>query len=176
MQKVESGLRTSRILAWMAFILICGLVAALGVSFYKRQHRAVEAAARDNLQMAQELYSTQISYWRAQHITLARMLASSPRFRLSMARLWAARTAKTPLDVESAQNSVVETLQVLNKNYEYRAALITDLQGKPLVEVDTSGSVHHISTFADDIDPEDLSLCLELNEPVFSSIYLPKKK
>jgi diguanylate cyclase (GGDEF)-like protein/PAS domain S-box-containing protein len=170
MQETDTSLQSSKRLAYLVFFLICTAVVLMGLMFYQHQRSTILRGARENLHTAHDLYSRQIAYWRNQHLTMARMLASDPRFRESAAALVTRFDAK---DISLHRQLLREYLRALQLNFEYCYVFVADAHGNPVVH---STDVEGITTSEfknEDLHQADIDLSLELDEAVFSSIYLP---
>jgi diguanylate cyclase (GGDEF)-like protein/PAS domain S-box-containing protein len=170
MQETDTSLQSSKRLAYLVFFLICTAVVLMGLMFYQHQRSTTLRAARENLHTAHDLYSRQIAYWRNQHLTMARMLASDPRFRESAAALVTRSDAN---DISPHRQLLREYLRALQLNFEYRNVFVADARGNPVMR---SPDVEGLTTSElknEDLHRADIDLSLELEEAVFSSIYLP---
>ncbi|MFO7831446.1 MAG: EAL domain-containing protein [Desulfuromonadaceae bacterium] len=139
----------------------------MGIAFYQHQKRGAVKAAQANLQVAHDLYTRQISYWRSQHLTLAHIIAADPRFRKATSALLAREQEA------SAAKQLRATLGALQRNYEYHALYVIDSTGNQLVNSGDTPEQGFAPFKCTDLCQKDIDLSLDLNEGVFSSIYLP---
>ncbi|MCA1797448.1 MAG: hypothetical protein LC645_07925, partial [Geobacteraceae bacterium] len=169
MQDTDISLRSSKRLALTAFALTCVMLILMGIAFYQYQRRGALRSAQENLRVAHDLYTRQISYWRTQHLALAQMLASDSRFRHSAAAL-AAREPGS--DIAFHREQLRSILGAMRHNYEYHHLLLADRDGNPLVNSPHSSREEILSFRCGEMCRADIELSLELNQGVFSSVHL----
>lgn len=173
MKDTDISLRNSKFLALMAFMLICAMVMLMGITFYRHQQRGVIEATQSNLQVAHDLYTRQISYWRKQHLNLVHMLASDARVRGPAAVLASRQGDNNAPALQQAREQLNSVLSAVRPNYEFHDICIADISGEPLFQLERFAGGHAFSFQSSDISKTDIALSLELNEAVFSSIYSP---
>lgn len=154
--KIES-ISSARFLI-MIFIVISLFVTLTGGLFYQYQKQATITAARTNLIMLADLKARQISHWRQQRISLARLLTSNSSINDQIVRYLNEPTVEIK---ETISNALWPTLN--------------ESEGHTIFLVDNEGNVQlnigDVYNEGEHIDHQQLTLALQQHQIGFGKIY-----
>jgi len=153
-KKSLSPYRFHLIMALVAVVILAG-----GYVFYHFQEEQMRQRIESGLSVVTQLKSEQIAEWRAARLVDANTLAGSPSFTDTVAKYMA-----SPTDTE-IRDKVLADLAIVAQSYPYQDILLTDVNGKVLLNI--NDSVNRLS----DVTLSQLAVAIKEHKAVFTDFY-----
>jgi len=132
-----------------------------GYLLYHFQERQMRQRTEDGLSIAAQLKADQITQWRAERLTDANILMSSPFLIEGVSRY-----KVSPADTE-LKDEILASLANIEKSYPYQDILLVDANGSVLMSL--NDSVHRLS----DMTLAQLAIAIEEHKAVMTDFHYP---
>lgn len=142
----------------LCFVIIALFVTLVGGVFYQYQKRTVIAAARTNLLMLADLKARQISHWRHEQISLARLLTSNSSLNEQI-------VSYLEQPQPELKEKIVRSLSPALNESKGHAIFFVDVEGNEQLHIGD------ITNIAEHVDQQQLTQALQQRQMFFGKVY-----